>query len=121
MPVDREKLRAAAERIQVGDLEEGVDALEEVVELARGSGDTRQAVRSELATMKFEYENSAALKRFSEKYPDVAKDDLLAEAGVTALRREIEQDLKQIGVKDEDLAPVRSNTQAMVRAHTEAR
>jgi hypothetical protein len=115
------ELEDIADQIQVGDRTEGARALKQVIDRARGSEDTRRTVRSELASMRFEAENSAALKRFADDYPDVAKDELLAEAGVTALRRELEQDLKKIGLKDEQLKPVRGDTHAMVRAHTEAR
>jgi hypothetical protein len=105
--------------IQVGDKTEGARALKKA--LARGTGDTRGAVRAELAALKFEAENNAALQRFADKYPDLVQDEILGDAGQTAVRREIENDLKKIGVTDEVLAPVRGNTQLMVRGYTEAR
>jgi hypothetical protein len=116
---ERQKLRDITERIQVGDAEEGAAALEELMAHSERRG--RAALQNEITERELQRQNQAALDKFAKKYPRVASNDLLAEAGVTAMRREIEKDLKDLGIKDEVLAPVRGNAQMLVRAHNEAR
>jgi hypothetical protein len=125
MPIDRDRLRELTERIQVGDTDEGADALEEAIGLARDQGQLdrgalRQAMNEEMAERRRHAENDAALGAFKKEYPKLAEDEDYARVGIDRLGREIVADLKSIGVKDEDIAPVRHDINRLVQAHNQA-
>jgi hypothetical protein len=118
----REKLRAITEKIQVGDTDEGAEAIGELIEhVARSTGSVRQALRQELAAHRLEAENNAALGKFAKRYANVANDAVLTEAATHVLRDKIVEELKGAGVAEEVLAPVRSDTQRLADAYTAAR
>jgi hypothetical protein len=119
----RERLRNITERIQVGDVDEGTEALQEVISMARAEerANARLAVREEMVNLRLNSENDTALQKFQRKYPRVAEDPLLLEAGVSALRREIAKDLRAAGVTDEELAPIQHDTGRLASLHGKAR
>ena len=124
--IDREKLRELTEKIQVGDTDEGADALAEAMELAVESanargGDPRMAVRQELADMQMAAENNAALGKFAKRYPALTKDPVLVEAATHVLRDELARDLKAAGVTDDEMKPIRENVGQLAGLHGKAR
>jgi hypothetical protein len=130
---DLNELEDLVDKIQVGDRSEGANALkayeQRIIERARQAAQgtpTQPAaladqVRSVLSQDRIERENQTALQRFADTYPDLAKDELLAQAGLTALGKEIEKDLARVGVEDEIIASIRGNTHALVAAHKQLR
>jgi hypothetical protein len=119
-------LRGLVERIQVGDSDEGAEALGEIMSRAKASATVdRDTVRAmmleEAAQMKLRAENAEALDKFASKYPALREDNLLTDAAARVLRNQIVDDLKGAGASDEDLAPVRDDTQRLVAAHGAAR
>jgi len=120
---DDEELEEIADQIQVGDRTEGARALERVISRARseGRGEVRQVLKEEAMAARLERENSEALDHFSKRYPQMKDSELLVDAAQTALRKEIVSDLKNAGITDEYLAPVRNDTATLVRAHGSAR
>jgi hypothetical protein len=122
--IDRERLKAITERVQMGDAEEGAEALEEVISLARASdrNQTRQVMRDEFAEMGRQAENRSALAKLAKKYPTLMTDEDLVDVAKTRLRREIVTDLKAGGgLTDELLEPIKNDTDRLVGAHGHAR
>jgi hypothetical protein len=119
----REKIRSITERIQVGDTEEGAQALGELIEHTRASDRATmgQSLRQELAAMRMQAENDAALGKFAKRYAKVAQDPVLIEAGMHVLRDKMADDLKAAGVAEEMIAPVRGDTNRMASAYNAAR
>ena len=121
----KERLRQVAEKIQVGDSDEGADALGEIVQTAveqahsrrRSTDDVQQALKQLVR----EQENEKALGAFKKKYPTIAGDEDLTNTTVAVLEREIADDLRKAGVPEEQLAKVKGNTMALVQAHNAAR
>ncbi|HEY1247233.1 MAG TPA: hypothetical protein VGF29_20625 [Hyphomicrobiaceae bacterium] len=121
--IDRDKLRQLAERIQVGDTDEGADALAELAEHTRGVD--REALKRELrqeATLaRIRAEQDQALGRFGNRYPNVANDKVLVDAATTVIRDELAADLKRAGASDKDLAAIRGDVGKLAAAHNYAR
>lgn len=121
--IDREKLKGIVERIQVGDTDEGIDATEELVALLShgqpeiDSNLVNEIVQEQLFQRQNQEDIDGALRSFSEKYPEIVKNDVLSEAGMTVFKREIVRDLRDLGVSEEDIAPIRSNAKALSKAH----
>jgi hypothetical protein len=113
-----DELRTITEQIQIGDTEEGARALAKVIQRARGDN---TSVRRQLAEIEIERQNDQALKRFQDDYPDLAADSDLAETGASVVKREIIEDLKGLGFKDEDIAPARGDLKSLAAAHAHAR
>ena len=125
MDHDRERLRELTEKIQFGDADEGTEALEQIVGLAREQAPDRdaikQAMREEMVDMRLKAENDRALEKFAKKYPSLREDQVLVEAATHVLRDKIVDDLKSIGIPDDAIAPLRGDTGSLVTAHTQAR
>jgi hypothetical protein len=125
MPYDRDKLRELTEKIQVGDTEEGADAVAEIFDLVRDQGANRESVRdamhAEFRNMKFKAENDAALDRFTKKYPSIASDSVLADAASGVIKRHIVEDLRKAGVEEQELASVRDDVHRLADLHGKAR
>lgn len=132
--LDRDRLRQVAEKIQVGDTDEGADALEELVEQAVEAVTTRQAnpeeirkvTRAELERDRLRAENDAALKRFGDKFPELAestpKARRMASAAALTICDELVRDLVDTGaVTEEQIEPFRSDAGALAGLHHVAR
>jgi hypothetical protein len=120
--IDRDRLRDLSERIQVGDTDEGADALGEIVDMVQAQhGDTSLAVRRELADMQLKAENDAALGKFAKRYPALTQEPVLVEAATHVLRDEIARDLRAAGVTDDELKPIRENVGQLASLHGKAR
>jgi hypothetical protein len=96
-----ERMRSIVERIQMGDTDEGMQAL---TEFANAIPD---AVRATMQAENDRAQMSAALNRFTARYPQVLQDPDLGMAGYTVLARTIREDLNRAGVTDEQLAAAR--------------
>jgi hypothetical protein len=123
VPVDREKLKELTEKIQVGDADEGAEALAEAFQLARDEerADARQAVRQELVDMRLRQENDAALGKFAKRFKKLVDEPLLVTAATDVLKGEIEKDLLQAGLSDEVLQTVRGDVARLASLHGKAR
>ena len=122
--LDPEKLRQITERIQVGDADEGASAMAELVQEIvtqvtpkSDPAETDKQVKRVIAQQQHAQEFDAALDRFSKDFPEVVKDELLADAGKTVLRREIIKDMKALGIADEDIASISNSDQLLTQAH----
>lgn len=125
--VDRDKLKAIVERIQVGDTDEGVEAADELIELVSGNrpdldpSAVREIVQQHLSEQRSQEEITGALRTFKDNYPEVAADPILTQAGMTVLGQELISDMRAVGISDQDIAPIRNNPEALVQAHRQLR
>jgi hypothetical protein len=105
-----ERLRGIVERIQVGDADEGTQALEELA----GEFEQRAQVRAFQERQKSEM--LGALDRFVAKHPGVARDPDLGQAGFSILARTIKEDLRSLpGVTDEGVAQLGDDVQKLAQ------
>jgi hypothetical protein len=119
---DDDGLRSIVERIQVGDTDEGMEAVSELLERASAKrGNLEAELDAVVSRRRLRGEIDSALKNFAERNPQITNDPYLADAGMHAVRDQIERDLRGIGVTDEILAPLRGNTDALVQAYGAAR
>ncbi len=117
-----ERFRDLAEKIQVGDTEEGAQALGEIIREARGDRTSmREAVQQELAAKEIQAEIQAAAARFKKRYDHVNREPLLAEAAKAALREELYSDLKAMGLPEDQLEPIRNDIGRVASLHGAAR
>jgi hypothetical protein len=121
--IDRERLRNIAERVQIGDTEEGMEALAELVEHARvnGSNALKRELRQEAFQTRIKAENDAALDKFAKKYPQLKSDHLLVDAATRVVGDEIAADLKRAGMADSDLGKMRGDVGMLATVHGQAR
>jgi hypothetical protein len=121
--IDDDELEEIADQLQVGDRAEGAQALRRLVERSAGNRDISSEVRGVLQKDKVRHEIATGLDTFSRKYPQIANDPVLADAGFTVIREEIVKDLKGMGVPDDAIEPLRRsrNTEAIVQAYAEVR
>lgn len=123
--VDPEKLKGIAQKLQVGNEEEGAEALAELSSmLGHNQVDAQMVsrmVQEHLDRTAQRTEMNAALKRFQGDYPEIAGNRALQEAGLTMVAMEIEQDLEAAGIRPEELTPVRGNLKLLLQAQKNLR
>jgi hypothetical protein len=124
--LDPDKLKGIVERIQVGDSDEGMQALQELVDMTRGGADLSPEkigtmVKHHLQETQATDEINSALASFVKEFPDLAKDELLADAGRTALRQELIKDLKSIGADEADIDKIKHDPRALATAQRQLR
>lgn len=128
--VDAEKVRDIVHRIQVGDEDEGAEALTELLGLVNSGRSQEQQVRPDqvnrlvqehLLHRDTQQEIDGALKRFGDEYPEIAQDSDLTTVGLDLTAREMRTDLKKIGLSDEDLKPIGHDLRALAQLHRTAR
>lgn len=117
--IDRAKLEEVVERIQVGDKEDGVQAVMELVKLI---GDSKPALdeqtvfqlaRQAVVQSQTDTEIKAAVDGFGQRYQPLVSDPYLKMATITRLTDEMAHDLRQAGIRDEDIAQVRGDLRTM--------
>lgn len=104
--LDREKLKAIAERIQVGDAEDGAEATAELIELVRSTmpksgvepDKIGEVVRSAIVQERTTTELNDAIGRFKETNQDLIGNEYLAPAAMEAVRREIVEEIVKLGL-----------------------
>jgi hypothetical protein len=128
-----QEMEELTDQIQMGDRSEGAKALvrafERLQSRDQGQGTPTQTAPAEieriavtaLSKQRVNSEIQTALTRFGEDYPDIVNDELLADAGIAAVRKEIEKDLKALGVTEEAIRPVTRDTATMMKAYVDLR
>lgn len=124
--LDPEKLKGIVERIQVGDTDEGTQALQDLIEVVRGSGELNpekigEMVQQHIVRTQTQAEIDSALASFVKDFPDLAKDEVLADAGRTVLRQELIKDLKAVGASDAEIDKIKHDPRALAAAQRELR
>lgn len=123
LALDKDKLRDIVQRLQVGDEEEGVEALAEVVSLL-GEGQGKQAVTPEevwrlVARSQLQSEMQSAAESFQKDHAAVIEDEELREVTFNRLRNEVRKDLAALGMPAQDLAKL--NGEQLFTLHMDAR
>lgn len=124
--VDTEKLASIVERIQVGDKEEGQEALAELVKMVGAKpkldqSDISRAVQQTLSERETMSEINRAVEGFSKEFPNLVSDDDLTNVTMTVITKEILKDLRSAGMSDDDLAAVSKDTKRLAAMHRQAR
>lgn len=124
--LDAEKLKGIVERIQVGDTDEGTQALQDLIEVVRGSGELNpekigEMVQHHVIRTQTQAEIDSALSSFVKDFPDLAKDEVLADAGRTVLRQELIKDLKAVGASEAEIDKIKHDPRALAAAQRELR
>lgn len=120
--LDREKLRGIVQRLQIGDEDEGVDALSEVVSLLAADsrpGVTREDIEREIAQSRLKSEMTAAGEAFQEKHAAIMGDQELREIAYGRIRGEVRADLASLGIDAQQLAGL--NGEQLFTLHMNAR
>src|SRR5262245_59135954 len=108
-------LEDLVDAIQVGDRSEGAAAVRKL--MARAAPDPEviaRGVRTTIARDRARAEIQAGVLDIERRNPDLAKDPLLADIGMSALRGQMERDLRDLGATDEMLAPLAGNNRAVI-------
>ncbi len=131
VPIDQDKLRAIAERLQVGDTDEGAQALADyMTEMAKAAqarqpnadpADIARVVQDTVVQIQSKAEADAALERFAARYKPLVANEDLALTSMTVLTRELMKDLKAANFREEDLAANKHDTRTLAHWHRVAR
>lgn len=122
--IDAEKLESIVQRIQVGDTEEGRQALIDFLKMSRsGKGDGAEnvgrVVREEMAKSQLVDEVTSATAEFKEKYSGIISDPDLLNIALVSLTREITNDLVKSGVDEKSIR--NANLDQLMDLHQRAR
>ena len=121
--LDAEKLAELATRIQVGDADEGTQALIEFAQMVRASnpGATPEQVSGmverTLAQREQQTEIYTALKKFGDDNPDLLAESDLFDVALNVAAREMLDDMKKLGLSDAELKPLGNDRRAIAQAH----
>jgi hypothetical protein len=115
-PGAKDRLKGIVERIQVGDSDEGVEALQELTQVVHEDVQARMVLGHNEAAMR------SALDRFLERYPDLARDPDLGNTGMAVLGRVLKAELGRVpGVTQEQLNAIPNDMHAVrAMAHSVA-
>lgn len=125
--VDEEKLAEIANRIQVGDAEEGKQALAELMQLAKGQNapltqeQLQAAVSSVLTQRTHQNEVYEALQKFRDDNPDLMEKRHMWTVALDMTGEEMIADMRKIGITDEQLSPIAGDRKAIATAHRRLR
>jgi hypothetical protein len=122
----KEKLRSLAERIQVGDTDEGADAIGEMIGMVRDQGANREnvraALREEFNSARIQRENQEAVDHLEKRFPQLKDKRYLSLAAGDVIKEEIIEDFRSMGVSDEELAKMKGcDVGQLAAAHGHAR
>lgn len=116
---ESDRLREIADKIQVGDMEEGARALGEMLQIAEERG--RRSVGQAMVNAGRQAENSRAAARFINKYQVLAHDPDEADKGMGIIRDTLVDELKRAGLPDSEIAGIRNNIDGLGKVYTSAR
>lgn len=127
LELDTEKLENIVERIQIGDKEEGRQALTELIELVgtgkQGDGlkpeEIGRVVNEQIARSRIVSEIEEAANGFQSKYDALLKDQDIAELSLARLSSEVRQDLVRAGMAQDTAA--KATPEQLLEMHTQAR
>ena len=122
--IDRDRLTEIARAIQVGDLDEAVDALSDLVETGRPAMSEEQISRVVDTRQSFQQtqqEVNKAIEDFGAQYPVIVKDDELSTIGVNRFMDEIRNDIIGAGIDQNDLKKLGNDFTALANLHRNMR
>lgn len=123
--IDQAKVAKAFDAIQMGTAEEGTKALTELLESVvpqQNSSDIKGAIRQVLASDKVQTSSEEATKKFVEKYPAMASDEIVQEvAGQLVVQSMVDDFVKAAGLTADQIRTAFPTKKALYEAHTAAR
>lgn len=114
----REKLLRAAERLQVGDAEDGAEAL---AELMPDESDIDRRVERKIKATRVQEEVDRAIDGFSRKNADIVNNKYLATAAGDILAEKLAGELTRAGVDSDIVSRLASNPKLLAESYKEAR
>lgn len=120
---DRERLAKAVEAISLGSTEEGVNALQEVLEAAPQpkTTDISTEIRNVLASDKLFEQSVDATDAFLKKYPDLASDPILKNVSGDLISQEMVKDFTSAGITAEEISKMAPDRASLKKLHDMAR
>lgn len=125
--MDDADLDSIVERIQVGDKEEGRQAVADLAKLIiKGKtspideSKVNDIVRANISRADTQREIDSALQRFSQQFPEIVGDDEFVDVAIRRVAKELRDDLKQQGVPD-DLINKAVDANDLARLHSEVK
>lgn len=122
-----EDLDSIVERIQVGDKDEGRQAIADLAKLIVRSNTSsvnprkvEDIVRSTIVATDTKKEIDGAIERFNQQFPAIVKDEELVDVALRRVSKELREDLKAHGVSDDDLSKI-AHPGDLARLHGEIR
>ena len=116
-----------AERLQVGDRNEGKEAIAELVKLVRGRNTSavdqdkvERMVEERLERNRTKQEIDTAVEKFSQAFPKIVKDDDLVDVALRQVSKEIKADLLANGLSEDDLGKF-TDPGELVKFHAQVR
>ncbi len=116
-----------AERLQVGDRNEGKEAIAELVKLVRGRNTSavdqdrvERVVEERLERNRTKQEIDTAVEKFSQAFPKIVKDDDLVDVALRQVSKEIKADLLANGLSEDDLGKF-TDPGELVKFHAQVR
>lgn len=123
---DPEKLENIVERIQIGDKDEGSQALAELIEIVSSAGNDRdtlkpddigRVVNEQLARSRIQGEIEQAAASFKDKYAGITSDPDMLDMSLNRLGSEVRQDLLNAGIAEAEKA----SKERLLELHSQAR
>ncbi len=125
--VDDVNVDSIAHRLQVGDLEEGKEAIAELVKLVRGrktsavdEDQVSRVVEERLERTRTKQEIDTAVANFSQAFPNIVKDDELVDVALRRVSKELRADLLAAGLSEDELGKI-TDPGDLVRFHSQMR
>lgn len=125
--VDDVDVDSIAERLQVGDRNEGKEAIAELVKLVRGrktsavdETEVSRVVEERLERNRTKQEIDTAIEKFSQSFPNIVKDDELVDVALRRVSKEIRADLLANGLSADDVDKI-TDPGDLVRFHSQVR
>jgi len=125
--LNEETLDDIVQRVQFGDADEAKQALRDYAGVIRSSipGASPEEVlnhfEQRLAQRQHQTEIYNALTKFGDENPDLIADKHLTTVGLDLAAEEMLKDMRQIGLTDEQLAPIAGDRKAIATAHRAVR
>lgn len=125
--VDPAQLIPVVRQLQVGTEEEAAQALAEILDRSEDRTDQPQPadvsaeVEQALSRRDATREAEQALRTFSTKYPELAKDNDFSNMVVARTAQEIISDFERIGVPQDDIAAARRNPSLLIEGYRQLR
>lgn len=124
--IDRDELKSIVERIQVGDVEEGAQALLDFVAKMPANKPVSQdemvgVIRQFWADQELRREADTAIQKFAKDFEDVVADNKYQPVIEAGIADEMRRDLQKLGVTDDVLRPLGNDVKMLKRAHDHAR
>ncbi len=122
-PKARGDLRELAEKIQLGDADEGAEALSQILDAVQSNrGPSAEEMAERILAMSEEREaHRVAGETFAAEHREIASDPVLYGATINRLHERVLEDMQKIGVRPEHLQQAAANFETAAAYHKDLR